>query len=259
MRKTFPWYDSGWLSDYLSAKSFIKENHPQKLETFIEALAPFYTRKDFEIIKLSNFLSPEILEESKALIKKLEVEKQEAHEFMRFGRIVVHNHEYFNQIHSSITEAISEFVGEELEASYNFLSLYNNLGICKVHMDSPEAKYTVDLCIEQSTDWKIFISQRKDWIEDFEENGQNWQSQIKNDPDNHFKPYSITPGSGIVFSGSSQWHYRDRIFEPDQVHFCHLIFFHFFPKGMKKFINPNNWAKIFEIPELENLKYKSIF
>ncbi len=257
--KTFPWYDSIWLAHYLEAKRIITEHHPEKLEAFIQALAPLQTRKDFEVINLKDFLSPEILEASKLLIKKLEVEKQESHEFMRFGRLVVHNDGYFNQIHSSITETISELVGEELEASYNFLSLYNNLGVCKVHMDAPSAKYTVDLCIEQSTDWKIFISQRKDWIEDFEYEGNNWQSLIRNDPTNHFQPFSLTPGSGIIFSGSSQWHYRDRIFDPDQENFCHLIFFHFIPKGMREIMHPMNWGKTFEIPKLEGFEYRSQF
>jgi hypothetical protein len=47
LRKTFPWYDSIWLSNYVTAKNFIKGNHPKKLKGFIEAFEPLRTRKDF--------------------------------------------------------------------------------------------------------------------------------------------------------------------------------------------------------------------
>jgi hypothetical protein len=218
----------------VTAKNFIKENHPKKLKGFIETFEPLRTRQDFEIIKLSDFLSPDILKKSKDFIRNLEEQKKEAHEVMGFGRIVVHNDDFFNQIQASITDQVSELVKEEVEASYNFLSLYKNLGVCKVHMDAPEAKYTVDLCIEQSTDWKIYISQRQDWAEDIELDEKNWQRQILNNPANHFQEYALKPGNGIIFSGSSQWHYRNRIFEFHKEHFCHLIFFHFFPKGMRE-------------------------
>lgn len=252
-RKIFPWYDSVWLSNYVNAKNFIRENHPKKLQGFVDAFSPLQTRKDFEVIKLDNFLSQETIEQSKNFIKNLKEEKKEPHEVFEFGRIVVHNDEFFNRIHTSITDKVSELVREEVEASYNFLSLYENLGVCKVHMDAPIAKYTVDLCIEQSVDWKIHISQRQDWAEDFEANGQNWQTRIKSDPNNHFKSYSLSSGNGVIFSGSSQWHYRDRIFEPGEEHFCHLIFFHFFPKGMKEIVFCKNWAKLFDLPVLDEL------
>jgi hypothetical protein len=253
MRKTFPWYDSIWLSNYVNAKNFIRENYPNKLKDFVDAFQPLQTRKDFEVIKLKDFLSSALIEQSKNLIRDLKDERKEAHELMRMGRVVVHNDDFFNQIQASITPQVSELVKEEVEATYNFLSLYYNLGVCKVHMDAPNAKYTVDICIEQSTDWKIYISQRRDWAEDFEQKGKDWQAQILNDPTNHFQKYSLSPGSGIIFSGSSQWHYRNRIFDAEKVNFCHLIFFHFTPKGMKEIVRCENWAELFDLPELDNL------
>ena len=120
-------------------------------------------------------------------------------------------------------------------------------------MDAPLAKYTVDLCIEQSIGWKIFIAQRQDWVNSFESNGQSWHKQIVEDPNNHFQPYSLRPGSGIIFSGSSQWHYRDRITEFGKTNHCHLIFFHFIPKGMEELIQYHHWAKLFDIAELDTI------
>lgn len=253
MKHNYPWYDAVWLTKYSRAKALIEERRPRKLKTFVEAFEPLKTRPDFEVVKVSNILSPEAVEQSKELIKNLKHTEKETHEIFKFGRLVIHNHPFFNQIQDELTDTVSSLVKEEVEASYNFLSLYYNLGVCGVHMDSPEAKYTVDICIEQSTDWKIYISQTKDWAEDFDYQGADWQKQILDDPENKFKPYSLKSGSGIIFSGSSQWHYRNPITAKSKQNFCHLIFFHFFPKGMRELMNARNWAKIFDAPELENL------
>ncbi len=253
MKRLFPWYDSQWLSAFETAKSIIQKTSPQKLASFTAAFKPLKTREDFEVIKLPKVFNQEILEKSKDIIKNLEIGQKETHEIFRLGRFVIHNHPFFNQIHESVTEMVSELVKEEVEATYNFLSLYNNLGVCAVHMDSPEAKYTFDICIEQSIDWKIFISQRQDWKNNFEYTYENWHQQIINDPKNHFTEYSLKSGDGIIFSGSSQWHYRNPISDKANNNFCNLIFFHFTPKGMKKLINPQNWAEIFEMPELKQL------
>lgn len=253
MKNKFPWYDSVWLTNYIRAKEILAESNPQKLKQFIEAIKPLKTRSDFEVIEVADILSPEIVEQSKELIINLQNREKETHEIFNFGRLVIHNHPFFDRIQEDLTKKVSQLVKEEVEASYNFLSLYYNIGVCDVHMDSPEAKYTLDICLEQSTDWKIHISQRMDWMEEFEYSGQDWQKHILEDPVNKFKSYSLKPGSGIIFSGSSQWHYRNPITEKSKQHFCHLIFFHFFPKGTKELLDPRNWASMFETPELEKI------
>ena len=253
MKYHYPWYDSHWLAAYNEAKEIIAESNPKQLENFLKTFKPLKTRPDFDVIKLPDVLSPETIEQSKALIKNLQNNQKETHEVFRFGRTVIHNHPFFDEIQESLTKKVSELVKEEVEASYNFLSLYFHLGVCAVHMDSPEAKYTVDICIEQSTDWKIHISQTKKWTENFEYEGQDWQSHILNDPQNKFTEYSLTPGNGIVFAGSSQWHYRNPIVQKSNKDFCHLIFFHFFPKGMREIINPRNWAKMFDTPAIDQI------
>lgn len=56
---------------------------------------------------------------------------------------------------------MSEAADEAVEAGYNaFLSLYDRLGVCPVHLDSPEAKWTLDLYIDQSVCWPIQVSQK---------------------------------------------------------------------------------------------------
>jgi hypothetical protein len=54
---------------------------------------------------------------------------------------------------------VSDLVGEEVEPSYNFLSLYTRMGIFEPHLDAPSAKWTLDICIDQSEPWPIYFSQ----------------------------------------------------------------------------------------------------
>jgi hypothetical protein len=35
--------------------------------------------------------------------------------------------------------------------------------------------------------------------------------------------------------------------------FCNLVFFHFVPTGMLETVMPENWARLFGIPELADL------
>lgn len=253
MNNVFPWYDSHWLIYYLNAKEIIEKYNPKKLKTFEEAMRPLRTRKDFEVVQLPNALNQETIEQLKEFIQQLETEKKDTHEIFDFGRIVVHNDPLFNKIHASLIDMVSEQVKEEVEASYNFLSLYYDMGVCEVHMDAPNAKWTLDICIEQSYDWQIFVSQTQDWIEEDRYIGADWSKKIKNDPSNNFKPYSLESGSGIIFSGSSSWHYRKPIFQKDKQNHCHLIFFHFCPKGMREIIDYYNWAALFDTPEIDTL------
>ena len=60
----------------------------------------------------------------------------------------------------------------------------------------------------------------------------------------------MDPGEAVVFGGSSQWHYRDPMPEATRTDFCTLLFFHFIPAGSAALSRPENWADIFEVPEL---------
>jgi hypothetical protein len=252
MDNLFPWYDSGWLSSYVRAKQLIKSDCPHKYLDFIDALEPLRTRLDFQTIKIDRMFDRETTIEIQDLITKLQQTELEQHEFFKFGRFVVHDLDYFNRLQAQITPLVSDIVGELVEPSYNFLSLYNNLGVCGVHLDAPLAKYTLDVCIEQSHPWPIYFSQVRAWPEEFEDR-TDWEQAIETDPQNIFTAHELTAGEAVIFSGSSQWHYRKRIPRQLDHNFCHLIFFHFIPAGMSHLIKPKNWAKIFDIPELNSI------
>ncbi len=246
----FPWYDSPWLSSYVAAKAFLAKNYPQKLPEFTGAFDVLRTASEFCVKEMPPLFDEPTQEKMRDLIKQLTKEQSEKHEVLSFGRLIVHDHKFFNHLQHTIMDLVSEAVNEPLEPSYNFLSLYNNLGICGLHLDAPSAKWTVDYCIEQSAPWPIHFSQVQPWPEDWTDVADDWQDQVKNDPSNRFESFTLQSGQAIVFSGSSQWHYRDRIQQRIRSNFCHLLFFHFRPKGTRGLTKPEKWADLFRIPEL---------
>lgn len=251
--KKFPWYDSGWLSSYVRAKAYIQVHQPQTLAEFVTAFDVLRTSPDFSIRQLPRLFSTERHEQIRHLIKGFAKQDVSLYEMLTFGRAIVHDQSLLDEIQTDLAGQVSEWVGEQVEPSYNFISLYNNLGVCRPHMDAPSAKWTIDYCIEQSAPWPIHFSQVRAWPEDWSCDEGDWENRIKTDPGNHFLPHILQEGGAILFGGSSQWHYRDRIAQRQANNFCHLAFFHFIPTGTRALTEPENWAAMFNIPELNQI------
>jgi hypothetical protein len=248
--KSLPWYDSYWHSSYINAKTFLAQNHPEKLDDFIERFEILQTRKDYKPVLLENIISLDLHEKIKLFVKSIDQSDFKKYEFIQFGRLIKHNLPLFNEIQETLVERVSEIVGEEVEVSYNFLSLYNVLGVLHPHMDAPSAKWTLDYCIDQSDVWPIYLSKVVPWASNFNY-PENWAEQVKSNPENEFREFHLTPGKAVLFGGSSQWHYRERIAKENGNIYCQLVFFHFIPKGTSELCYPEKWSSIFGIPELD--------
>jgi hypothetical protein len=250
--KVFPWYDSDWLTKFVRAKAIVRAVKPGELAGFVDAFRPLHTRLDFQVRLLENPFDECTLGEIKQVIASLRPTDLEMHEIRMFGRFVVHNHPVLLQLQELTIPLVSEAVAEPVETAYNFLSLYTHKGVCPVHLDAPEAKWTLDVCIDQSAPWPIYLSRVHSWLEvegvDWQD--QKWHDKVKQSPSLHFTPYTLQPGQAVIFSGSSQWHYREAIPDAGHTQFCTLLFFHFAPKGTTELVRPENWARLFDIPEL---------
>lgn len=251
----YPWYDSVWLTKYARAKAIIRMVRPDALAAFVDALRVFHTRPDFQVRLLERPFDDDTLGEIRRVAASLRPPDLELHEARMFGRFVVHDHPFFTELQQRTVPLVSGVVGEPVEAAYNFFSLYAAVGVCPVHMDSPEAKWTLDLCVDQSTPWPIYFSQVRPWPDSEAEAwpDENWEDKVKRSPSLHFTPYALQPGQAVVFSGSSQWHYRDAMPEASGQRFCNLLFFHFIPRGTAELVQPKNWARLFRIPELDQV------
>ena len=248
--EALPWYDSNWLRCYVAALKVIDQIRPSMRADFIAAFDPLRTPPDFEVRKLDRVFDNAVMEEVRETIRKVPDASLEHHEAGRFGRLVVHDHEVFKRLQKTLVPLASELAGEALEPSYNFLSLYRELGVCQPHIDAPTAKWTLDVCIDQSDIWPIHVSQIVPWPDKASFEGEDWQERIKRSPGLRFSSFELQPGEAIWFSGSSQWHYRDSLTATSNRGFCNLLFFHFLPEGLSRIAWPENWPEIFGLPEL---------
>ena len=256
MSDRFPWYDSSWLGAYVDAKSHIALRHPGRLNEFVDAFRPLTTRPDFSVQKIPRVFDEPVMAKIREAIRTLEFTQLELHEANVMGRVIVHNHALLNELQALTLPMVNELAGEPVEPFYNFLSLYSTLGVCPIHMDAPEAKWTLDLCIDQSEPWPIHFSNIVPWPEDMETDGMadtEWQSELRQSKDVQFNSFTLQPGEALLFSGSSQWHYRDPIPNANSKSYCNLVFFHFIPVGTARLIRPASWAELFSIPELSSI------
>jgi hypothetical protein len=253
--RRYPWYDSNWLSAYSEAKDILRQTRPDVLPRFEEACRIFRTPTDFSVRHLDKAFDVQMLDEIRQIVRNLQPADLELHEARNFRRFVVHNHPRFLEIQGEIAAWVSELAGEELDVSYNFLSLYSSSGVCPVHLDAPQAKWTLDVCLDQSVEWPIHFSQTLDW-NSFEGKtwSDDWDQQVRSDPALTFTPKVLQPGQAILFSGSSQWHFRDPmpVVSGKRAH-CDLLFFHFIPKDSAALVKPANWARLFDVPDLQSL------
>ena len=207
-RVTYPWYDSTWLSSYVQARAYLTKRRPDKLEEFERALSVFRTDPDFQPAQLDTIFDDRVLDRIRETVAAYSIEQLEVHELASFGRFVVHDDPYFLELQRDVVDLVSDLVAERVETSYNFLSLYQGAASCPVHMDAPSAKWTLDICVDQSRSWPILISDVIEWPDSWQapQNGK-WADSLRGSTT--FTSHVMDPGQALVFGGSSQWHYRD--------------------------------------------------
>lgn len=252
----FPWYDSWWLAEYETARQRLAQSNPAVLDRFVREMSVFRTDPAFTVQIVEGLLDETEWEQVHRTIATLRPDDLDLGEAKSFGRFVARNRPFFSDLQRRLTSFVSERVGEAVEPAYNFLSLYGAPGVCAPHIDAPSAKWTLDLCVAQSAPWPIYFSQVVPWPEHgalTEEGADDWADAVKASPALRFEPVSLEPGQAVIFSGSSQWHYRDRMPAGPGRQFCELLFFHYIPAGTRELVSPDKWAGLFGAPDLEGL------
>ena len=250
LQRNLRWYDSLWLGNYFAAQDILRRHAPDRLDAFDDAMRTFRCPPDYSMKVQRGLFDRQWLDEARAIIAAIPKDKFEFHELSRFGRLVVHDWPAFSAMQEGLVDLVSEMAGEAVEPSYNFLSLYTHRGVCEPHLDAPSAKWTLDICIDQTEPWPIHFSQIVDWPEPGFDPGENWAEKIKADPALTFSAETLMPGDALLFSGVNQWHYRDPYAQVAGRPRCDLLFLHFVPKGTMELVKPENWAEIFAVPQL---------
>ena len=241
------WYDAHFLMIYEAVKRYVGLVRPDRLDAFVNGFECLRTANDFSERDASDVFSNEMRMQIEKVVAEISNAKFEDDELLAFGRHVVHDHPYFSELQELVVPRVSELAGCELEPGYNFLSLYGEHGKCALHMDHPLSMFTLDYCIDQNVQWPIYFSKVADWP-DFDAMS-NWNPErLLADPALDFHGHVLEPGRALLFSGSSQWHYRNPI---PAGGFCNLLFLHYFPKGAEDLVYFADWPTRFMIPELE--------
>lgn len=133
-----------------------------------------------------------------------------------FMRRYANDVDFLVDLHLKITDYASEIFEEKLKPSYAFLSLYDNNGQCRLHIDRPQCYRTIDYLIDQddSNPWPICIGppitdeQREalDEIEDKETYIEQHEEEIMSST--KWSTISLNPNDAALYSGTHSWHYR---------------------------------------------------
>lgn len=253
MTRPLQWYDSPWLNAYFAARKILDHVAPAKRKIFDDAMRVFHTDPNFKVRRVSDLFDENTVARIRKIVREIPITAMETHEVKNFGRLVVHDHPYFSELQSKLVRLVSELAGEAVEPRYNFLSLYTRMGICEPHLDAPLAKWTLDYCIDQNDPWPIHFSQIVPWPEEPLYFEGDWKETIKSAKHLRFEPKVLMPNNAILFSGSSQWHYRNAMPVTSSSGHCDLLFFHFIPKGTSELVQPAEWARLFGVPELTEI------
>jgi len=152
----------------------------------------------------------------------------------QFVRHYAHNVPFFVGIHKQLAEFASDLFGEKVKPSYCFLSMYEDNGICPLHIDRPQCRYTIDYLIrqEQSESWPIHIGdhmtdeQRAALDEAGEGHPEGDAIQARIDQES-WHTVLLNPNDAVCYSGTHSWHYRSERLKGK----ADLVFFHFVPVG----------------------------
>jgi len=152
-----------------------------------------------------------------------------------FFRRCAHNVSIFQHLHNQLTDFASEQFGEKVKPSYSFLSMYGDNGICPLHIDRDQCLYTIDYLIRQDhrEPWPIYIGEpMSDTARgDLRSSDMMYPTDAKDieriKAKQKFTTVEMQPNDAVLYSGTHQWHYRDRI--PSGT--ADLAFFHFVAEG----------------------------
>jgi hypothetical protein len=148
-----------------------------------------------------------------------------------FVRRYAHNVPYFVNIHRQLTDFASEQFGEPLKPSYSFLSMYDDNGICPLHIDRPQCYRTIDYLIQQdqAEPWPIRIGEpmSDEQRQALDESGAGHPNSDDEIADRiaaeTWTDVLLEPNDAVLYSGTHQWHYRPERLKGR----ADLVFFHF--------------------------------
>lgn len=152
-----------------------------------------------------------------------------------FVRTYAHNVPFFVNIHRQLTDFASKTFGEKVKPSYSFLSMYQDNGICPLHIDRPQCRYTIDYLIrqDQRKPWPIHIGdhmtdEQRIALDEAADGHPKTDEEIQTRIDaENWHTVLLEPNDAVCYSGTHSWHYRSQRLKGT----ADLVFFHFVPEA----------------------------
>ena len=178
-------------------------------------------------IILKNVINPSfinLLQEKISLnqFKQTSNSKEESY----FNRIDFYEPPFIKNAHQLIFNKIADDVfPEKVKGSYCILVRYKKgKGVCPLHIDRKQCKYTIGLCVNQVEVWDFWINHNS--VDFIEENKFTFNADIEEQIKAESKSYKLEIGDAICYSGTDHPHWRSQI---QSNNFCDMVLFHFVP------------------------------
>jgi len=128
-------------------------------------------------------------------------------------RSALHNEPTIASLHRGLAGIVGSLCGEAVQASYCYLSCYEEGAVLPRHKDRPQCNYNLSLVLDMQSlttatepdPWPIYL-----------------------ELDGRPEPVLLQVGDGLVYSGTDLWHWRDALPRGQRAIVC---FFHFVPGG----------------------------
>ena len=171
---------------------------------------------------IKNFIHESILNKMRMRMEFLKTDPETKGDTHFFFRKEVPNDPFFSFLHHSLFHhEVMNKTGLNVKPTYCFASMYyEGLGICPIHIDREQCYLTLDICIDQKEPWPLYVN-AKDHHSLDQLSGVELQ-KVKDESDE----YLMNPGDALIYFGSSQPHWRQRL---GPGNYCDLVFFHFVP------------------------------
>lgn len=246
----YPWYDTHQLDAIELARRYLAVVRPDRLDSFLERLSRYQVDLSFRARTLHDILPARRMAQVQSAVVDVCQQDLMLGEAALHGRVKAKHHPVFAALHEELTGFVEAQVGEALEPSYLMFTRYDSTGRLPVHLDSPDSKWALGICLQAPVSWPLHCGRTVSWPPP---HNPDWTpGHVLSDPAMEFRAYDLQVGDAVLFSGSCQWHYRDPVPPMGSGHFD-LLYLQYVPRGEGRIIKPRYWAEEFDIPELAEL------
>ena len=182
---------------------------------------------NFKPFLIKNYLPSNMLAMFQAHVEELKKSGTTLQSDTLFNRFFATNDPKFTLFQNKfVAPSLVDLFDWPLKPTYNFLSCYlPGEGECPMHVDRSQCFLTIDVCLNQSKPWPLYVNSSKDFSNHYFKKDIQEHERIKQASEE----FIMEPGDALCYSGTNHAHWRKRI---DGDNFCDLVFFHFVPESL---------------------------